>query len=155
AALGLDWEYVLLPTEPGRLEETVARLAERGFAGANVTTPYKLAVVRYCDTTEPSVNTLVVRDGGVAGLSTDAAILAGLPAERPAVLGDGGSATAFMQALPHAVQFARRGTWPPDVADSDLVVNATSEREDVLVELTPGQTIVDLPYPETATAVAA
>jgi shikimate dehydrogenase len=35
------------------------------------------------------------------------------------------------------------------------VVNATSEREAVLVELAEGQTLVDLPYPETATADAA
>jgi shikimate dehydrogenase len=34
----------------------------------------------------------------------------------------------------------------------DLVVNATSEREAVLVELGPGQTLIDLPYPATATA---
>jgi shikimate dehydrogenase len=37
----------------------------------------------------------------------------------------------------------------------DLVVNATSERDEVLVELKPGQTLVDLPYPQTATARAA
>ena len=35
------------------------------------------------------------------------------------------------------------------------MVNATSERDDVLVELRAGQTLVDLPYPRTATAVAA
>ena len=37
----------------------------------------------------------------------------------------------------------------------DLVVNATSERDAVLVELAPGQTLIDLPYPATATARAA
>jgi shikimate dehydrogenase len=62
---------------------------------------------------------------------------------------------AFLQALPHARQFARRGTWPPVVEGADLVVNATSERAEVLVELQQGQTLVDLPYPETATAVHA
>jgi shikimate dehydrogenase len=41
------------------------------------------------------------------------------------------------------------------VRSADLVVNATSERDDVLVRLGPGQTLVDLPYPETATAAAA
>ncbi len=34
-------------------------------------------------------------------------------------------------------------------------MNATSARDEVLVELGPGQTLVDLPYPETATAAAA
>jgi shikimate dehydrogenase len=41
------------------------------------------------------------------------------------------------------------------VEGADLVVNATSERDDVLVQLGPGQTLVDLPYPDTATATAA
>jgi shikimate dehydrogenase len=41
------------------------------------------------------------------------------------------------------------------VADADLVVNATSERDQVLAALTQGQTLIDLPYPETATGRAA
>ena len=32
------------------------------------------------------------------------------------------------------------------------MVNATSARDEVLVELEPGKTLVDLPYPATATA---
>jgi len=155
AAVGLDWAYVPLPTPPDRLEDAVRGLAALGFAGANVTTPHKLAVAAFCETEAPSVNTLVVRDGRIEGHSTDAAVLNRLPAERPVVLGDGGTAVAFLTALPHARQFARRGNWPPVVAGADLVVNATSERDDVLVELREGQTLVDLPYPETATAVAA
>ena len=155
AALGLDWAYVALSTPPDRLEDAVRGLAALGFTGANVTTPHKLAVTAYCDTDAPSVNTLVVRDGRVEGWTTDAAILDGLPATSPVVLGDGGSAAAFVQALPHARQFSRRATWPPDVRDADLVVNATSERNEVLVELHAHQTFVDLPYPETATAAAA
>ena len=47
------------------------------------------------------------------------------------------------------------GDWPPDVAGADLVVNATSERTEVLAELGSGQTLVDLPYPGTATGQAA
>jgi shikimate dehydrogenase len=101
------------------------------------------------------VNTLVALDGRIEGSTTDAAVLRGLPAESPAVLGDGGAAAAFVQALPHARRFSRRGTWPPDVRDADLVVNATSERDAVVVELGVGQTLVDLPYPESATAAAA
>jgi shikimate dehydrogenase len=101
------------------------------------------------------VNTLLFGADGIQGASTDAAILAGLTAERPVVLGDGGAATAFVQALPHAQRFARRADWPPVVDGADLVVNATSEREEVLVELGAGQVLVDLPYPETATAEAA
>jgi shikimate dehydrogenase len=155
AALGLDWAYVALPTQPDRLEDAVRGLVALGFAGANVTTPHKLEVTAFCETDAPSVNTLVVRDGHVRGWSTYAAILDGLPSASPAVLGSGGTAVAFLHARPHARQFSRRGTWPPVVSDADLVVNATSERDEVLVELRPGQTLVDLPYPETATAAAA
>src|SRR5262245_3238935 len=155
AALDMDWAYVVLPTPPELLGDAVRGLAAMGFAGANVTTPHKLAVTEFCATDAPSVNTLVVRDGRVEGWTTDAAILDGLPRERPVVIGDGGAATAFVQALPNARQFARRGAWPPEVDDADLVVNATSERDAVLVELVSGQTLVDLPYPDTATAEAA
>ncbi len=155
AAAGLDWAYVPLPTSPGRLEDAVRGLVALGFDGANVTTPHKLAVTALCETDAPSVNTLIVRDSVVEGRSTDAAILSGLPSERPVVLGDGGSATAFLAALPHARRFSRRGDWPPEAGDADLVVNATSERDEVLVRLGPEQVLVDLPYPETATARAA
>jgi shikimate dehydrogenase len=154
-AAGLDWAYVALPTPPERLAEAVRGLAALGFAGANVTAPHKLAAAELCRTDEPSVNTLVVRDDGLDGYSTDAAVLDGLTAARPVVIGDGGVATAFMRALPDARQFSRRAVWPPVADGADLVVNATSVRDDVLVELGPGQTLVDLPYPETATAKAA
>jgi shikimate dehydrogenase len=151
---GLDWVYMPLPTPPERLAEAVRGLAALGFAGANVTTPHKIAVAELCETDARSVNTLVVRDGAVHGFSTDAAILEGFPAEHPVVLGDGGAAIAFLEALPHARGFSRRGDWPPDVSRADLVVNATAARDEVLVELRAGQVLVDLPYPETATALA-
>jgi shikimate dehydrogenase len=155
AARGLDWAYVPLPVHADQLEAALHGLAALGFAGANVTTPHKLAVARLVGADVPSVNTLVVRDGRLQGTSTDAAILAGLEFKRAAILGDGGAAVAFAQVLPEAARFARRGKWPPYVADVDLVVNATSERDEVLAELSAGQTLVDLPYPATATARAA
>jgi len=155
AALGLDWAYVPLPTPPERLEKAVRGLCTLGFIGANVTTPHKLAVTQLCETDAPSVNTLVVREERVEGWTTDAAILAGLVAENAVIIGDGGAAMAFLQSLPEARGYSRRTEWPPDVGGADLVVNATSVRDEVLVELGPGQTLVDLPYPETATAAAA
>ena len=155
AECGLDWSYALVPVHESHVEQAVAGLVELGFAGANVTTPHKLAVRAFCETDLPSVNTLIVRDGRIEGHSTDAAILDGLPAEGPAIIGDGGSAVAFRHALPQAAQFSRRGSWPPDVRDADLVVNATSERDEVLAEVGEGQTLIDLPYPVTATARAA
>ena len=44
AARGLDWAYVPLPVEPDELEDALRGLLALGFAGANVTAPYKLDV---------------------------------------------------------------------------------------------------------------
>ncbi len=155
AARGLDWAYVPLLVEDGRVEDAVRGLAALGFAGANVTTPHKAAAAAASDTELESVNVLVVRDGRVEGLSTDAAILDGLQPKQPVILGSGGAAAAFRVAMPSARVFSRRGDWPPDFRGADLVVNATSEREDVLCTMAAGQTLIDLPYPETGTAQAA
>jgi shikimate dehydrogenase len=155
AARALDWAYVACDVPPERFEEAVRGLAASGFAGANVTTPHKEAAAALAGTDLASVNTLVFEDGRIRGFSTDSAVLDGVVAERPVILGGGGAALAFRAALPEARAFSRRGEWPPQVDDADLVVNATSEREESLVELRPGQTLVDVPYPETATALAA
>ncbi len=152
AARGLDWAYVACDVAPAELEAAIHGLAALGFAGANVTAPHKLAAARLVKADEPSVNTLVVRDGRIEGKSTDAAILDGLAPERPVVVGDGGAAEAFRRALPHARVFSRRGDWPPDPSGADLVVNATPVVDDVIVEVVTGQTLIDLPYPDSATA---
>jgi shikimate dehydrogenase len=152
AARGLDWTYVALDVEPDRLEEAVRGLDALGFAGANVTAPHKLDVARIVGSDLPSVNTLLP---GLQAFSTDTAILEGIAFERAAILGDGGAAAAFRHDLPDAVVYSRRTMWPPDVSGADLVINATPVRDDVLVELRPGQTLVDLPYPRTSTADAA
>ena len=155
AARGLAWEYVALDVLPERLEEAVRGLAAQGFRGANVTAPHKAGVAQIVGSELPSVNTLVIRNGSFEAYSTDTAVLEGVTADRPVIIGDGGAAAAFRQALPHARVFSRRTEWPPDARDTDLVVNATPVRDEVLVELGPGQTLVDLPYPRTATADAA
>jgi shikimate dehydrogenase len=151
AARGLDWAYVALDVPPEDLADAVRGLLALGFVGANVTAPHKAAVAKLIGSDLPSVNTLV----GSEGHSTYAAILDAIEFERPVVLGDGGAAAAFRVALPDARVFARKGEWPPDVRDADLVINATAGRDEVLVDLGPGQTLVDLPYPRTATADAA
>jgi shikimate dehydrogenase len=155
AARGLDWAYVALDVVPENFETVARGLAAAGFAGANVTTPHKESAAALAETDLESVNTLVFEDGLIRGYSTDAAVLDGVAAQRPVVLGGGGAALAFRASLPDAHVFTRRGEWPPDVDGADLVVNATSERDEALVTLRPGQTLVDLPYPETPTAVAA
>jgi shikimate dehydrogenase len=151
----LDWVYVACDVAPELFETAVRGLVAAGFAGANVTTPHKEAAAALAETELASVNTLVFEGGRIAGHSTDAAVLDDVIAERPVVLGAGGAALAFRAALPHARVFARNADWPPEIADADLIVNATSERDEVLVALGETQTLVDLPYPETATAIAA
>jgi shikimate dehydrogenase len=155
AARGLDWAYVALDVAPTHFDTVVRGLAAAGFAGANVTAPHKLAAAAVAKTDLPSVNTLVFDEGVVRGYSTDAAVLDGIVAKRPVVIGDGGAARAFSAALPGSRTYARRGEWPPQASDADVVVNATPVRDEPLVELSPGQTLVDLPYPDTATATAA
>jgi shikimate dehydrogenase len=147
AAAGLDWEYVLRDVLPEQLETAVGEVEY-----ANVTAPYKLDVARILGSDLPSVNTIARG----RGFSTDAAILEQVTdCSKPAIVGDGGAAAAFRHALPEAQVFARRGQWPPEVHDADLVIHATPVRDEVLFELSSGQTLIDLPYPRTATAEAA
>jgi shikimate 5-dehydrogenase len=147
AAAGLEWEYVLRDVLADELEG-----AMRQVEYANVTAPYKLDAARILGSELPSVNT-VVRGHG---FSTDAAILEQVTdCYKVAIVGDGGAAAAFRDALPEAHVFSRRGEWPPDVGEADLVIHATPVRDEVLFELGVGQTLIDLPYPRTATAEAA
>jgi shikimate dehydrogenase len=146
-AAGLEWEYVLRDVLPEELEAAVQEVEY-----ANVTAPYKLDAARLLASELPSVNTIVRGQG----FSTDAAILREVSnRHEPAIVGDGGAAAAFRHALPQARVFSRRGEWPPDVVGADLVIHATPVRDAVLFELREGQTLVDLPYPRTATANAA
>jgi shikimate dehydrogenase len=147
AAAELDWQYVARDVLQEELEAAVAEVEY-----ANVTAPYKLDVARILGSELPSVNTIVRG----RGFSTDAAVLEQVAAcYKPAIVGDGGAAAAFHQALPDARVFSRRGEWPPDVGDADLVIHATPVRDEVLFELGEEQTLIDLPYPRTATAEAA
>jgi len=147
AAAGLDWAYVLRDVLHEELEAAV-----REVEYANVTAPYKLDAAHILGSELPSVNT-VVRG---SGFSTDAAILEQASGwSRSAIVGDGGAAAAFRHALPAARVFSRRGEWPADVGDADLVIHATPVHDEVLFELREGQTLIDLPYPRTATAEAA
>jgi shikimate dehydrogenase len=158
AARGLEWAYVPLPVEPGegRLRDAVLGLAAAGFSGANVTAPYKQDVVAECDEVDDvvsdsgSANTLLFRDGRTVGASTDAEILGDVDASTAAVIGAGGAARAFAAALKRrgasVATFSRRDAWPPDTAGAELVVHATPVVDELLVELRPGQVVVDLAY---------
>jgi shikimate dehydrogenase len=113
AALGLDWRYILLPTPPDEVEAVVARIRAGELQGANVTIPYKQAVLPYLDEVDPAtqvvgaVNTIVRRADRLIGFNTDtlgfkqALLETGLDVkEQPcAVLGAGGSARAVIYVL--------------------------------------------------------
>lgn len=156
AAAGLNWRYTAIDVDD--VVAAVGALRTLGFAGANVTIPHKQAVVAACDEAEgDAVNTLVFADGRVRGFNTDKEILAGIEARRACVLGAGGAARALLPTLPEDTRvFTRSGDWPPDATGCDLVVNATPVRDEVLVDLDPAMTVVDLAYgPEETALVAA
>ena len=148
AARALDWAYLACEVAPEGLAAAVGGLVALGFEGANVTAPHKEAAAEFCDEAEGlAVNTLVFRQGRVLGFNTDKAIVAGVEAERVCLIGAGGAAKALLSALPGEVRlFSRRGAWPPDASDADLIVNATPVRDELLVEPRAGQTVVDLAY---------
>jgi len=155
AVRGLDWRYDAFDVED--VGAAVTALRALGFAGANVTIPHKQAVVAVCDEADgDAVNTLVFDGGRVRGFNTDKEILAGIDAQRACLIGAGGAARALAPALPaETTTYSRSGNWPPDAGGCDLVVNATPVRDDVLVELNAGQTVVDLAYGAEETALVA
>jgi len=153
AARALDYAYVPLGVPPERLEEAVRGLVALGFAGANVTTPHKRAVVPLCDELEggiESLNTLVIRDGRVLGSSTDTAALGDRRPGRAAVVGGGGAATAWTADLEargaSVAVYTRGGEWPPGTNDVELVVHATPVKDELLFQPVDGQIVIDLAY---------
>jgi len=115
-ALGLRFQYELLPVPPGNLDEALARLCAGEYAGANITVPHKSAVMAHLDGIDEAagsigaVNTVVVRGEELLGYNTDAPGLAGalkdagleLSGRRALVLGAGGAARAVVYALARA-----------------------------------------------------
>jgi len=77
AARGLDMAYLAFDVQQERLGEAVAGLLAMGARGANVTVPYKEAVLAFTDRLDPlaeqvgAVNTLVREEGRFAGYNTD------------------------------------------------------------------------------------
>lgn len=159
AACRLDWHYAAFDTtEP---LAAVAALRTLGFVGANVTIPHKRAAAALCDEADgDAVNTLVFDAAGVRGYNTDREILAGIEARQACLIGAGGAADALAPALPTQTRrYSRRGLWPPQADDCDLIINATPITEELLVTPASWQTVVDLAYradgAETALVAAA
>ena len=157
AALGMDWTYELLDIPPERLPNTLASLRAAGVRGANVTIPYKEAVMQHLDSVDAAavksraVNTIVNERGRLAGFNTDiAAIRAAVDSLGVAIrgataviLGTGGAARAAAAALEGAhVTFVSRR---PEAAAVNGKVTGWAERPlaaltrgaDLLVNATP------------------
>lgn len=115
-ALGLDYVYVALRVRPGDLGRAVAGARALGFAGWNVTVPYKERIIPLLDRVSATaraigaVNTVSLVGHQLIGDNTDAegfrraiAKLAFRPRGKSAVLlGAGGSARAVAYALSQA-----------------------------------------------------
>jgi len=145
AALGCS-DYRLLELEP---EELPAFLSREDIGGLNVTIPYKLAVMPYCDVISEaarrigSVNTLVRReDGKLYAWNTDAVGFSWMAQQarisfagaKVVILGSGGAsrtvrAVAQMEGAGRVVVISRSGEDNYDNlsrhADADIVVNTT------------------------------
>src|SRR5947209_19083749 len=84
-AMRMDWTYDLLDVAPEDLRDAVGRLRAQDVGGANVTIPYKQAVMDQLDTIAPdavrsrAVNTIVNDRGRLGGYNTD------IPAIRAAI----------------------------------------------------------------------
>ncbi len=153
AALGLDWNYILLPTPADQVEAVVARIRSGEVQGANVTIPHKQAVMPFLDEIDPAaqavgaVNTIVRCDGRLIGYNTDTLGFkrtlhdTGVEVkDHPcAVLGAGGSARAVVHVLrelgAHITVHAR------DVAKA-RALHANSRPLGVLNEIDPATQLI-------------
>jgi shikimate dehydrogenase len=157
-AAGLPWAYELADVPPERLGDAVAALREPWAAGANVTIPYKVAVMPMLDELEGdavaagAVNTVRRAGDRLVGSNTDVTgvrVALGAVGVEPAgaralVLGVGGSARAAAVALHGAdVTFVARrpeaaGVLPGRVvAWGDPSWPALARHADVVVNATP------------------
>jgi 3-dehydroquinate dehydratase/shikimate dehydrogenase len=157
AEKGIDAVYVPLPAES--MAAFAAALPGLDLTGFSVTRPYKGEILPYLDSVSPaaaeagSVNTVVVQDGRLVGLSTDGdGVLVPLrkrldPGGRVvAIVGAGGAARAAAFALVRAgarvTVLARRAEQAAEVAAAtgcaSAVLDALSGLPwDVLVNATP------------------
>jgi shikimate dehydrogenase len=114
AADGVDYVYVPMDVEPGRLSAAVEGMVALGFRGFNVTMPHKEAVIRLLDELDDAarisgaVNTVVIEESGRRrGFNTDgggfveACAEAGveLSGRHVLILGAGGAAAAVAVAV--------------------------------------------------------
>lgn len=109
----VNYSYIAIPIQTGRLMLAVDGLKGLGFRGANVTIPHKSSIMKFIDAVDSdamiigAVNTLVNDGGMVTGYNTDVtgflkslAAVNFLPEECNAtILGAGGAARAILWGL--------------------------------------------------------
>jgi shikimate dehydrogenase len=153
---GREERYELWDTEASRLETRVRGLRGSGFLGANVTVPYKQAVMPYLDRLDSlaeqtgAVNTIVNEGGRLAGHNTDVAGFAqalsaagfSTKGERVVVLGAGGAARAVGLVL------VREGARSIDLCDID--VDRARALAEHLRSLSEGRTVMHAHAPSDA-----
>jgi shikimate dehydrogenase len=147
---GIAGSYEAIAVKPEDVSQSLRRLSEDGFAGANLTVPHKevaLACVDHVDAIAQrigAVNTIVVQsDGTLQGTNTDGfGFLENLksgapdyqPAQGPAVIiGAGGAARAIVVALINAGAPAQTLS---DQIGGPITVAAWDERAAILSEAT-------------------
>jgi shikimate dehydrogenase len=142
-AAGIDAVYALADILPEEISATVAGLRAADVYGANVTVPYKQAVIPYLDELDDNartlgaVNTIVNRGGKLFGMNTDvpgfAADLRGHDVEvagkTVVVLGAGGAARGIIAAL------VGMGT------ERIVIANRTFARAEAIAADYPGRSI--------------
>lgn len=156
-ATDLDWTYELLDVPAQKLHEAVEGLKAPDVAGANVTTPYKQAVMDQLDGVDAeavrarAVNAIVNEGGRLAGHNTDIdgirAAIAAVGVEprgvKAVILGAGGAARASAVALEGAhLTFVTRHPEAADVPGRTVkwgapAAAALTRDADLLVNATP------------------
>ena len=157
ASLGMDWTYEMLDIARSQLAATMQQLRAPDVGGANVTIPYKQAVMDYLDSVAPealrarAVNTIVNEGGKLAGFNTDIpAIRLALeelgvdpPGANAVILGGGGAARAAAVAMEGGhVTFVLRRPGGADVPGKvvgwdDPAAAALTRSADVVINATP------------------
>ena len=156
-SLGMDWAYEMLDVPRTQLAAAVEQLRAPDVGGANVTIPYKQAVMEHLDSVAPealrarAVNTIVNDRGKLGGFNTDIpAIRLALeelgvdpPGANAVILGGGGAARAAAVALQGGhVTFVLRRPAGADVPGKvvgwdDPALAAMTRSADVLINATP------------------
>lgn len=111
-AAGIPGNYLLFDAQNAEeLDELIGRLKAGQVKGLNVTSPYKVKIIRYCNDLSTiarrcqAVNTLYVNNGRVVGELTDTAgftramSLHGVSGKTALVMGSGGAARAVIAGL--------------------------------------------------------